>query len=379
MPHGKYMTDAPCPPPREPSRPIVPTPPNACDTHCHVFGPAARFPYAADRSYTPPDAPLAKYLALLDTLGFDARRAGAGQRARARQFRDARRAGARAEAAARRRGRGSPTRRRPNCAAGMRSACAGCASIISSATGNCTIAAACRSRPRSTLAPVMKELGWHLQLWIDVKDLPDTIPILKEIGLPVVIDHMGRTDAQAGTSAPGFQSLLRLLGEGGCWVKLSGAHRVSQRGAGLSGRARAARGAGRRKSRAARVGLRLAASAHGRRDAERRPPARPVQRMDAGRRDPPAHPGRQSGAGFTDFSALSQHRYGGQMYPAPRRALEAADQLRKEQLRQIEHDVREQHRERDGDEEHHIDRQRREHRRLKRTPTNFDATSNDSP
>ncbi len=78
-----------------------------------------------------------------------------------------------------------------------------------------------------TLAPVMKELGWHAQLWIDVKDLPGTIPILKEIGLPVVIDHMGRTDARLGTSAPGFQSLLRLLGEGGCWVKLSGAHRVS--------------------------------------------------------------------------------------------------------------------------------------------------------
>jgi predicted TIM-barrel fold metal-dependent hydrolase len=79
-----------------------------------------------------------------------------------------------------------------------------------------------------TLAPVMKELGWHLQLWIDVKDLPETIPILKSIGLPVVIDHMGRTDATAGTEAPGFQSLLRLVGAGGCWVKLSGAHRVSR-------------------------------------------------------------------------------------------------------------------------------------------------------
>ena len=52
--------------------------------------------------------------------------------------------------------------------------------------------------------------------------------MLKEIGLPVVIDHMGRTDAQAGVSAPGFQALLRLLGAGGCWVKLSGAHRVSR-------------------------------------------------------------------------------------------------------------------------------------------------------
>jgi predicted TIM-barrel fold metal-dependent hydrolase len=79
------------------------------------------------------------------------------------------------------------------------------------------------------LAPVMAELGWHLQLWIDVKDLPDTIRVLKAIGRPVVIDHMGRTDARTGIATPGFQSLLRLLGDGGCWVKVSGAHRLSQR------------------------------------------------------------------------------------------------------------------------------------------------------
>ena len=78
------------------------------------------------------------------------------------------------------------------------------------------------------LAPVMAELGWHLQLWIDVKDLPETIPLLKSLGLPVVIDHMGRTDARAGTGTEGFQSLLRAVGEGWCWAKLSGAHRISQ-------------------------------------------------------------------------------------------------------------------------------------------------------
>src|SRR5258705_12896398 len=60
-----------CLPPREVSRPKVPPPPNACDTHAHVFGPADRFPYTGDRSYTPPDAPLEKYLDMLDTLGFE--------------------------------------------------------------------------------------------------------------------------------------------------------------------------------------------------------------------------------------------------------------------------------------------------------------------
>ena len=45
-------------------------PRGACDCHCHVFGPAARFPYAEPRSYTPDDAPLETYIALLDRLGF---------------------------------------------------------------------------------------------------------------------------------------------------------------------------------------------------------------------------------------------------------------------------------------------------------------------
>src|ERR1700750_533843 len=59
-----------CLPPRDVSRPKLPPPPNACDTHAHVFGPAARFPYAGDRSYSPPDAPLEKYLGMLDAIGF---------------------------------------------------------------------------------------------------------------------------------------------------------------------------------------------------------------------------------------------------------------------------------------------------------------------
>src|SRR3954452_13883620 len=60
-----------CLSPLEPTWTKVTTPPQACDTHARVFGPAARSAYADDRSYTPPDAPLAKYLAMLDAVGFD--------------------------------------------------------------------------------------------------------------------------------------------------------------------------------------------------------------------------------------------------------------------------------------------------------------------
>ena len=57
------------PPLASPSRPRHALPAGACDTHCHVFGPADVFPYAEGRSYTPPDAPYAKMAALHAHLG----------------------------------------------------------------------------------------------------------------------------------------------------------------------------------------------------------------------------------------------------------------------------------------------------------------------
>ena len=39
-----------------PSAPRFKVPPCAADAHCHVFGPGAEYPYAAERKYTPCDA-----------------------------------------------------------------------------------------------------------------------------------------------------------------------------------------------------------------------------------------------------------------------------------------------------------------------------------
>jgi predicted TIM-barrel fold metal-dependent hydrolase len=216
-----------CLPPRDVSRPKVPPPPNACDTHAHVFGPSERFPYADDRSYTPPDAPLEKYLDMLDTIGFTR--------------------GVLVQGSAHGRDNSAMLDALTRCPDRLRGVAVADADISRTDLhawndigvrglrfnhffrdgqlhyrGGVPLSAAER------LAPVMSELGWHLQLWIDVKDLPDTIPVLKQLGLPVVIDHMGRTDARAGTATAGFQSLLRAVGDGWCWAKLSGAYRISQ-------------------------------------------------------------------------------------------------------------------------------------------------------
>src|SRR6201986_4371182 len=46
------------------------TPPaGAWDPHAHIFGPPEKFPYTEGRGYTPPDAPVENFIALLDHLG----------------------------------------------------------------------------------------------------------------------------------------------------------------------------------------------------------------------------------------------------------------------------------------------------------------------
>src|SRR5258708_8098524 len=53
-----------------PSVPRFKVPAGAVDAHCHVFGPGAQFPYAAERKYTPCDASRQQLYALRDHLGF---------------------------------------------------------------------------------------------------------------------------------------------------------------------------------------------------------------------------------------------------------------------------------------------------------------------
>jgi len=49
--------------------PILPA--NACDCHVHVFGPASRYPFAPERTYTPPEASVEDLLALQERLGLE--------------------------------------------------------------------------------------------------------------------------------------------------------------------------------------------------------------------------------------------------------------------------------------------------------------------
>ena len=70
-------------------------------------------------------------------------------------------------------------------------------------------------------------LGWHVQLLLDGRDLVELAPRLRRLPVPIVVDHMGHMPTSVGIAHAGFQTLLQLVREGRCWVKLSGAYRLS--------------------------------------------------------------------------------------------------------------------------------------------------------
>ncbi len=58
-------------------------------------------------------------------------------------------------------------------------------------------------------------------------ELREPAPVLAGLKVPLVIDHMGWCPAQARTGQADVQAVLSLVNDSGCWVKLSGAYRMS--------------------------------------------------------------------------------------------------------------------------------------------------------
>ncbi|MBC7804459.1 MAG: amidohydrolase family protein [Candidatus Parcubacteria bacterium] len=71
------------------------------------------------------------------------------------------------------------------------------------------------------LAPRLKELGWHAQLWMTCDAVVAAAPLLLAAGIPIVLDHMARFDVARGVQDAAFQELLALLSEGRIWIKMT--------------------------------------------------------------------------------------------------------------------------------------------------------------
>ena len=61
-----------CPPPDwDTKAPKLNTPPNACDTHAHLFGPVEKYPLSPKRGYNPVEVWLEEYFRLHEVLGIE--------------------------------------------------------------------------------------------------------------------------------------------------------------------------------------------------------------------------------------------------------------------------------------------------------------------
>lgn len=211
----------PCPDPHGPTGWTVPV--GACDSHCHIFGPADRFPYLPGRSYEPAETPLERYRQMADALGLS--RAVFVQPAvygtDHSAMLDALERGQGAY-----RGVGIVDENLSNDdlvimdRAGFRGARFNFVGHLGVRPDHATIL-----RILDRVGP----LGWHLVFHVDAAALEDEASFLADLPCPVVIDHMARLDASAGLDQPAFETLLHLLLLPHIWVKISAADRMTHR------------------------------------------------------------------------------------------------------------------------------------------------------
>jgi 2-pyrone-4,6-dicarboxylate lactonase len=202
-------------------KPEFKLPPGTCDSHCHVFGPGACFPYAPSRRYTPEDAPKSHLAALHAFLGID--RAVIVQASC--HGKDNR---AMLDAIASR-----PDRYRGVAIAddsftdadfqtlhdgGVRGVRF---NFVKHLGGSPDLGVLHRVVAR------VKDLGWHVVLHVDAPDIVALSPMIRALPLPFVIDHMGRVPGSAGVDQPPLRALLELAKLERCWIKVCGSERIA--------------------------------------------------------------------------------------------------------------------------------------------------------
>jgi predicted TIM-barrel fold metal-dependent hydrolase len=208
----------------KPVKPRYTPPPGACDAHCHIFGPAAQFPYAPERRYTPPDSPKEKLKALHRHLGLS--RAVLVQASC----------------------HGGDNGAMLDAIAWSGGAWRGVAMVGDEVTErelktlhqggvrgvrfNFVRHLGGAPDPRvfeRTLA-MIEPLGWHVVLHFDAEDIETHADVFRKLRVPFVIDHMGRVNAGHGLDQGPFTMLLELMKNPLAWVKVSGPERISAAG-----------------------------------------------------------------------------------------------------------------------------------------------------
>ena len=205
-----------------PTPPQLRLPAGACDAHVHVFGPAERFPYAANRPYTPVDAPKEKLFALHRMLGIErcvivqSTMHGLDNRV----VEDAIAAGG---------GRYLGIALVPVDVPDeelARLAGAGFRGVRFNFSTH--LPAVARPEQLPDFSRRLAAHGLHLQVHFDSALVHTLAAPLAQCAVNVVIDHMGRVDAALGSKHRDFAALHDLLQDERFYVKVSGSDRVDR-------------------------------------------------------------------------------------------------------------------------------------------------------
>lgn len=208
----------------DPKTPDYKAPPGAVDAHCHVFGPAAVFPYAPQRKYTPADAPKEMLFALRERLGLSrnvlvqASCHGADNAAMLDVL-QADREDTRGVAVVDHQITDAELAVMDS--AGVRGIRFNFLPRLVDPTPKPMLEA---------LARRIARLGWHIVVYFEAALLEDLTPFLLSLPTPVVIDHMGRPDVAAGVDAPAFVAFQRLMENDKFWVKVGCPERLTVAG-----------------------------------------------------------------------------------------------------------------------------------------------------
>jgi len=72
----------------------------------------------------------------------------------------------------------------------------------------------------------VRDIGWHIEVYLEGEKLAHVLPRLREHGAPVVVDHFGSPAPSKGVHCEGFQEVLRGVRAGDTYVKLSAPYRL---------------------------------------------------------------------------------------------------------------------------------------------------------
>jgi 2-pyrone-4,6-dicarboxylate lactonase len=199
--------------------PAFAMPPGACDTHFHVFEPG--YPHVAAPLYTFPDGTLGQYLAMTEALGIERMILvqpsfyGADNSLLADVLK---RLGPRCGGVVQIDENTSDTELGEFRKLGVRAIRLDLVARADWPTAE-LIAYIRRMAARAT------PRGWHLQFYAPGTIVRDLLPFFGDYPDTFVIDHMGLMTEPD----PEFRRrLLTLLGQGNCWIKLSGPYRVAK-------------------------------------------------------------------------------------------------------------------------------------------------------